>query len=79
MEFGTKTLFRWQNKFPQGKYIIGLQMKADLWFLPAIPGTEEVKAGISQIQGFLDNLVKLSLPGKVKQKLAMLLKSWAFV
>lgn len=54
-------------------------MKADLWFFPAIPGTEEVKAGISQIQGFLGNLVKLNLPGKVKQKLAMHLRSWGLV
>lgn len=79
MECGTKTLFMWQNKFLQRKYIPGLQMKADLWFFPAGPGTKEVKAGISQIQGFPDNLVKLSLPGKVKQELAMHLRSWALV
>lgn len=64
MEFFTKTLFRWQNKFLKHRYIPGLQMKANLWFFTAGPGTKEVKPGISQIQGFLDNLVKLSLQEK---------------
>lgn len=63
------------NSYKAGTLLVSKWRQTCDSSLQSHPGTEEVKAWIPQIQDFLDNLVKLSLPGKVKQKLAMHLRS----